>query len=71
MRAGQKSKAKSKAGKGKVDQPPKGQPNIQIVTMEQAILNSLGMIQRTIANIERQQLVLGAKIDACFEKLTE
>ena len=75
MMVGQKSKANTKAKtvkrEAKIEQPPNGQPNIQMITMEQAILNGLGLIQRTVANIERQQLILGGKIDAVMEKLNE
>ncbi len=74
MMVGQKTKAKN--AKAKVEekqatQSQNGQPNVQMVTMEQAILQSLGIIQRTVANIERQQVILGGKIDACYEKLNE
>ena len=71
MMVGQKSKAKKKVEEKQAEQPPNGQPNVQMMTMEQAILQSLGLIQRTVANIERQQIILGGKIDACFEKLKE
>ncbi len=63
--------AKKKVEEKQAAQPPNGQPNVQMVTMEQAILTNLGQILRTVANIERQQLILGGKIDACFEKLNE
>jgi len=52
-------------------QPPNGQSNVKMITMEQAILNNLGLVLRTVANIERQQLILGGKIDEVFKKLNE
>ncbi len=69
MMVGQKTK--KKAEEKQAAQPQNGQPNVQMMTMEQAILQSLGMIQRAVANIERQQIILGGKIDACFEKLNK
>ena len=60
MMVGQKSKTK------KVDKQPEANPNgqIQMVTQEQALLQLLG-------NIQRQQQVLGGKLDAIFAKLNE